>query len=68
MSSAPGYAFQPGLHTSITSQSMAFGTAKHSYIRVDSVRQSRIGTAGFEPAISCSQGRRITRLSYIPLR
>lgn len=22
--------------------------------------------AGFEPALSCSQGRRITRLSYIP--
>jgi hypothetical protein len=28
----------------------------------------RIGMAGFEPAISCSQGRRITRLSYIPAR
>ena len=27
----------------------------------------RVGMAGFEPATSCSQGRRITRLSYIPM-
>ena len=27
----------------------------------------RVGMAGFEPAVSCSQGRRIARLSYIPM-
>ena len=27
---------------------------------------SPIGMAGFEPAFSCSQGRRIARLSHIP--
>jgi hypothetical protein len=29
-----------------------------------SIRRRRIRAAGFEPAISCSQGRRITKLSY----
>ena len=33
-----------------------------------SAPSSPVGTAGFEPAISCSQGRRIARLSHIPAR
>ncbi len=28
--------------------------------------QAKVGMAGFEPAFSCSQGRRIARLSHIP--
>ncbi len=39
-----------------------------SALRVYFLAASRpkIGTAGFKPAFSCSQGRRIARLSYVP--
>ena len=30
--------------------------------------EASVGMAGFEPAFSCAQGRRIARLSYIPWR
>lgn len=36
-------------------------------IRVD-VRMKMVGTTGFEPATSCSQSRRATRLRHVPTR
>ena len=54
----------------ITSHQVALekGQSNAASARTNRSQQAnhRIGTAGFEPAISCSQGRRITRLSYIP--
>ena len=36
------------------------------WLESSSRHSNPVGTAGFEPAISCSQGRRIARLSHVP--